>query len=228
MYVGEYFTFDERFSFLIVRNSGHLLPMDLPAQGLEMISRYLNNQSFADQLLVSEDFYRQELDRMRSTNTDTDSVSSGEEEAKVMGTMLGLGMLIMTMIIILVIYSYYHHHHHSKGLSVSNRKKDIIRQSLSALSHHHNNHSYYEVQERDRGEGEEEEHQQCILIDQGEDMEEGVSLSTRQPLYANNNLQQQRVKKASKKVTYRSSIATASYQSIPMNVISSTINNDYY
>lgn len=49
---------DEIFSFLIVRNSGHLLPMDLPATALEMIDRFINGRTFADVSLPSERSYR--------------------------------------------------------------------------------------------------------------------------------------------------------------------------
>lgn len=49
---------DEVFSFLIVRNSGHLLPMDLPETALEMIERFIKNKSFADVPLPSEASYR--------------------------------------------------------------------------------------------------------------------------------------------------------------------------
>jgi hypothetical protein len=48
---------DGKFSFLIVRNSGHLLPMDIPRQALDMFQRFLNNVSFADVPLPSEESY---------------------------------------------------------------------------------------------------------------------------------------------------------------------------
>jgi carboxypeptidase C (cathepsin A) len=55
---GEHMTLgDGKFSFLIVRNSGHLLPMDIPAQALDMLQRFLNNASFADVPLPSEESY---------------------------------------------------------------------------------------------------------------------------------------------------------------------------
>lgn len=61
---GEYFTFDDAFSFLIVRNSGHLLPMDLPQQALEMMRRFLNDESFADTPLPSERSYKRETQQL--------------------------------------------------------------------------------------------------------------------------------------------------------------------
>ena len=55
---GEHMTLgDGKFSFLIVRNSGHLLPMDIPRQALDMFQRFLNNVSFADVPLPSEESY---------------------------------------------------------------------------------------------------------------------------------------------------------------------------
>ena len=42
-----------KFSFLVVRNGGHLLPMDLPAASLEMLRRFLNDESFSDVKLPS-------------------------------------------------------------------------------------------------------------------------------------------------------------------------------
>lgn len=60
---GEYFTIDgsRAFSFLIVRNSGHLLPMDQPAVALEMIRAFLFNESLAHTPLKSDHFYRRDL-----------------------------------------------------------------------------------------------------------------------------------------------------------------------
>jgi len=45
---GEYFTIDSKMSFLIVRNSGHLLPMDVPSTALEMINKFSDNKPFDD------------------------------------------------------------------------------------------------------------------------------------------------------------------------------------
>ncbi|CAE7760255.1 unnamed protein product, partial [Symbiodinium microadriaticum] len=46
-----------KLSFLIVKNSGHLLPMDQPAVALDMISRFLEDESFADLPLPTADKY---------------------------------------------------------------------------------------------------------------------------------------------------------------------------
>lgn len=53
---GEHFNID-KLSFLIVRNSGHLLPMDQPAAALDMLRRFLDNESFADVHLPTEESY---------------------------------------------------------------------------------------------------------------------------------------------------------------------------
>jgi len=59
---GEYFTMDDGiFSFLIVRNSGHLMPMDRPSAALDMITRFMNNTSFADTPLPSEQSYIEQM-----------------------------------------------------------------------------------------------------------------------------------------------------------------------
>lgn len=60
---GEYFNL-ENLSFLIVRNSGHLLPMDIPATALEMIDRFSSDVTFADVSLPSEKEYLEKLYRL--------------------------------------------------------------------------------------------------------------------------------------------------------------------
>jgi Serine carboxypeptidase len=65
---GEYFKLDQtKLSFLIVRNSGHLLPMDLPAQALDMISRFVRDQSLADVPLRSELDYLMDFELQRAS-----------------------------------------------------------------------------------------------------------------------------------------------------------------
>jgi len=55
---GEYFSIDDVFSFLIVRNSGHLLPMDLPSTALEMLERFIRGgDDFKSLSLPSEETY---------------------------------------------------------------------------------------------------------------------------------------------------------------------------
>lgn len=60
---GEYFTIDDMFSFLIVRNSGHLLPMDIPATAMEMLRRFLFQLPFATVSLPSEASYIEQMER---------------------------------------------------------------------------------------------------------------------------------------------------------------------
>eukprot|EP01038_Epipyxis_sp_PR26KG_P004454 gene4454-6299_t len=54
---GEYFSINELMTFLIVRNSGHLFPMDLPAIALDMITRFVDHSSFRDVELPNEESY---------------------------------------------------------------------------------------------------------------------------------------------------------------------------
>eukprot|EP01033_Poteriospumella_lacustris_P009692 gene9692-6935_t len=93
---GEYFHFDEVFSFLIVRNSGHLLPMDQPAVALAMLTRFLNNESFADQSLPKESFYRRPLPPMKapaSVAQGSSSVALGAAAVGLLGLCLTVGWL---------------------------------------------------------------------------------------------------------------------------------------
>jgi hypothetical protein len=63
---------DEIFSFLIVRNAGHLLPMDIPATALEMIRRFLHKKTFADVALPSESYYMKTASmKLTKDNNDT-------------------------------------------------------------------------------------------------------------------------------------------------------------
>ena len=67
--IGEYFSMDDIFSFLIVRNSGHLLPMDIPRTALEMIRKFIHNEQFADLVLPNEISYEfDDLSQLQSTD----------------------------------------------------------------------------------------------------------------------------------------------------------------
>lgn len=90
---GEYFHFDEVFSFLIVRNSGHLLPMDKPAVALAMLTRFLNNESFADQSLPKESFYRRPLPPMKAPG----SLAQGSSPVALGAAAVGLLGLCLTV-----------------------------------------------------------------------------------------------------------------------------------
>ena len=61
---GEYFDMDDMFSFLIVRNSGHLLPMDIPATAMEMLRRFLFQLPFSTVPLPSEASYTEQMERV--------------------------------------------------------------------------------------------------------------------------------------------------------------------
>ena len=58
---GEYFTIDEKMSFLIIRNSGHLVPMDQPAVALDLIRRFAADVTFADVSMPNEYVYYTQL-----------------------------------------------------------------------------------------------------------------------------------------------------------------------
>jgi len=60
---GEYFSIgdNEEFAFLIVRKSGHMLPMDVPGQALDMLLRFTQGQSLFDVQLPSEITYMVDL-----------------------------------------------------------------------------------------------------------------------------------------------------------------------
>lgn len=55
---GDYSYLDDgQFGFLVVHKSGHLVPMDLPEQALDMITRLVRGQSYADQPIPSDSEY---------------------------------------------------------------------------------------------------------------------------------------------------------------------------
>jgi len=59
---GEYFSInDGHMAFLIIRNSGHLVPMDVPATAQDLIRRFAAGNSFADTKLPNEAFYLTQL-----------------------------------------------------------------------------------------------------------------------------------------------------------------------
>ena len=59
---GEYFSIDDgRMAFLIIRNSGHLVPMDQPATAQDLIRRFALGATFADTKLPNEAAYLAQL-----------------------------------------------------------------------------------------------------------------------------------------------------------------------
>jgi hypothetical protein len=104
---GEYFTMDGVFSFLVVRNSGHLMPMDLPANALDMIDRFIHGRTLADTPLPNEKSYGAQ---------DDDAPAAGQEQAATpaallprtgtgagsAGTALGAGVAAVVLVVMLV------------------------------------------------------------------------------------------------------------------------------
>jgi hypothetical protein len=96
---GEYFTMDDVFSFLIVRNSGHLLPMDLPATALEMVKKFIQKKTFADVILPSEAYYMDEV-KMNIAKQNNDKFMNGLGQFVIIGFFLVASMFA---------YIYYRH-----------------------------------------------------------------------------------------------------------------------
>lgn len=96
---------DEIFSFLIVRNSGHLLPMDLPKIGLELLNRFLHNETFADKSLPNEAYYIRELEKMQQADSEgaASPIMSGER-----GVSLVITVLLTALALALFLYTVYH------------------------------------------------------------------------------------------------------------------------
>lgn len=61
---GEYFQL-KTISLLIIRNAGHMMPLDKPATALEMITKFLDRTSFADVILLSDKDW---ADKIRKEN----------------------------------------------------------------------------------------------------------------------------------------------------------------
>ncbi len=102
---GEYFTMNDIFSLLIVRNSGHLLPMDLPATALDMITRFINDRTFADILLPSEISYRIPDHHVAiSSNSEANTLNGDSDSAMGMVVMI----LAATTILGLLLYKKWY------------------------------------------------------------------------------------------------------------------------
>lgn len=74
---GEYSTLDEKFSFLVVRNSGHLLPMDLPAASLDMLRRFLSEKTFVDVSLPN--YMTEDIEGVTNGSVAIDVIRGGSE-----------------------------------------------------------------------------------------------------------------------------------------------------
>lgn len=126
---GEYFHFDDIFSFLIVRNSGHLLPMDKPAVALSMLTRFLNNQTFADLSLPKESFYRRPLPPMKSS-----SVLSLNESSSMTLFLMGFGWLGLFVGIGCLYYMHVVRQKQESGPHLATNSKDSSYRSRSRRS----------------------------------------------------------------------------------------------
>ncbi len=101
---GEHFNLDS-LSFLIVRNSGHLLPMDLPANALDMINRFIYNIPFNDIDLPSERDYIDKLLNDPEVDDDVDGDDKESMAASYHSNSVGMGQIFTICISLLLISS---------------------------------------------------------------------------------------------------------------------------
>lgn len=145
---GEYFHFDEVFSFLIVRNSGHLLPMDKPAIALEMLRRFLENESFLDQPLPKESYYRRPVKPIKASSVSP--LADSDMSSSVMMVLLVVGWLGF-IISCTTLYFVQKKNNANNGYeSITNVQKPVRRSILEMVSS--NTTGYNRVSERDIGE----------------------------------------------------------------------------
>ena len=98
---GEYFTIDDIFAFMIVRNSGHLMPMDIPLLALDMLDRFINEISFKDVSLKSEEYYLQLLNG--DTEEESANVVSGTADNLESGFNIILKVITLAVAMVLTI-----------------------------------------------------------------------------------------------------------------------------
>jgi carboxypeptidase C (cathepsin A) len=67
---------NEKFAFLVVHKSGHLVPMDVPEVALDLITRLVGGKSFADQHLPSDNDYVAKLKATDGYVVDASSAST--------------------------------------------------------------------------------------------------------------------------------------------------------
>lgn len=101
---GEHFSLDN-LSFLIVRNSGHLLPMDLPANALDMINRFIYNIPFNDVDLPSERDYIDKLLNDAEVDDDVDGDDKESMSASHNSVSVGMGQIFIICISLLFVSS---------------------------------------------------------------------------------------------------------------------------
>lgn len=119
------------FAFLIVRNSGHLLPMDVPVAALDMIRRFLNDASFRDVVLPSDESY-QHLDdgpgerdpddevkgHKHPSKGDADKVRNLSHKSRLSGTMVLLIFVTVMGLSVIVFRNLFQVRMHSRGAAV--------------------------------------------------------------------------------------------------------------
>jgi hypothetical protein len=97
---GEYHNLD-KLSFLVVRNSGHLLPMDLPEVALDMLDRFLNQKPFNDVDLPSEDEYYKKLLLLKSSYAASENFqSSGSTVLIIFGLLITLFTVVLGIVFV--------------------------------------------------------------------------------------------------------------------------------
>lgn len=90
---GEYFTLEgSGLTFLVVRNSGHLLPMDVPEKALDMINRFISDSSFADKFLLPEKYY---LDLLENSDENAGAKSDDASTETLTGPSSASGGLLL-------------------------------------------------------------------------------------------------------------------------------------
>lgn len=68
-------------SLFILRDAGHLAPMDLPGATLDMLKRFINDESFTDILLPSDDYYTTlPIESVKDSIGIDDTVSEPEDD----------------------------------------------------------------------------------------------------------------------------------------------------
>jgi len=101
---GEHFSL-YNLSFLIVRNSGHLLPMDLPANALDMITRFMYDLPFNDVDLPSERDYIDKLLNDAEVDDDTDGDDKESMTASHSDDAVGMGQVFVICMFLLLAVS---------------------------------------------------------------------------------------------------------------------------
>eukprot|EP01032_Pedospumella_encystans_P012048 gene12048-13965_t len=135
---GEYFTMDDVFSFLIVRNSGHLMPMDLPAISLDLIMRFVHGKTFADQVLPSEQSYLETTEALMDEKLQASPVTTSTSPTSAYS---GIMLIAVVGTVIAALYLVYKHTSHKDPFS----KPSLTTNKLLDHAFGSNKHSYVEI-----------------------------------------------------------------------------------